>query len=259
MKKTITCSMLAILTAMSLTAMSALAQDEAPGSIAEMWTVRVDFANQQAFEEAVKGYMALAKEMNSPEHWETYTKNTGDDFDAYYFRTCCFHWADRDAIEAWHDDNTALQEYWDANAEPHVSSYEHDFESIDFANSHWPDDMGEPKFVGVTTYKIKTGAGQQFSAVVEELSQIAKNHGWAEQGHEWAWVESINGKYTVGIAIPHANYADMEAPDPNFYQFLAEHLGSEEAAAAKFQAVNAATDGSYYDIYMHRPDLSSLD
>ncbi|MDX1556280.1 MAG: hypothetical protein R3212_09660 [Xanthomonadales bacterium] len=237
----------------------AMAQDGPPGNVAEMWTVYVDFANQPAFEEAVKGYMALAKEMNAPQHWEAYKKNTGDDFDAYYFRTCCFSWADRDAIDAWHEANPALQENWNANAHPHVSGYEHDFETIDFENSHWPEDMAEPKFVGVTTHKLKSGSGQQFNAVKDELSQIAKNHGWSEQGHEWAWVESVNGKYSVSLAIPHMDYADMADPDPSFFEFLSGHLGSDEAAAAKFEAFSSAIEGSYYEIYTHYPDLSTPD
>lgn len=250
---------LATVVATLLTALPAMAQDDPPGNVAEMWTVYVDFENQPAFEEAVKGYMTLAKEMGGPQHWEAYRKNTGKDFHAYYFRSCCFTWAQRDEIDAWHEENPGLQENWNANAHPHVSGYEHDFETIDFENSHWPDDMGQPKFVGVTTYKVKHGASQQFSAIAAELSQIAKEHGWAEQGHEWAWVNSVNGKNTVAIAIPHMNYADMEMPDPTFYQFLAEHLGSEEAAAGKFEEINASTDGSYYDIYTHYPDLSSHD
>lgn len=248
----------AVLTATMLMAvsMSAIAQDDGPTSgIAEAWVVTVDMASQPAFEEAFKAHVAVRAEAGDPANWQVYTDHTGDGMNTYYIRNCCSQWADLDAYEAWSQENSNVAADWGTNVHPHVTNYGHHYSMVDFANSNWPEGT-KYKFVGVTTYDIKAGSGQQFDAVKAELSQIARNEGWAESGNTWAWSSSIDGPNTVNLAIPHENYADMAAPDPTFFQFLSDHLGSEEAATEIFQRFTAATDGSSYKIYAHRPDLS---
>lgn len=235
---------------------AAVAQEAPPGNLVETWVVHVDGANGQAFEEAVKAHMSLRKANEDPFTWNTYVNNTGK-MGTYYFRHCCFTWADRDAYDSWEVDHAQIGEHWDANVHPHVSSYEHNFSEIDFENSHWPEDMAEPRFVGVTTWLLKPGGRRQFNAVKSELSQLAINNGWAGEEHQWGWSSGINGQPHVSIAVPYADYADMTPPETTFLQFLSEQLGSEEAAAQKFAAMSEATRDSFYEIYMHRPDLST--
>ena len=163
-----------------------------------------------------------------------------------------------DAYEAWGAENPGVSEDWNANVHPHVASYGHHYSEVDVENSNWGGDV-EYKFVGVTSYSIKPGSGQQFNAAKNELSQIALNEGWAAAGHNWAWSSAIDGGTSVSLAIPHENYADMSDPDPTFFQFLTEHLESEEAAAEIFQRFTTATDGNTYQIYRHRDDLSMSD
>lgn len=234
-----------------------IAQEEPSGSMAEIWTVHVASNSVLAFEEAVKAHMAVRQEHGDPFHWETFIPHTGDDLFVYSFRTCCFAWADLDAYEKWAGDNPEVDAHWNENVHPHVTGYEHSYSEIDFANSHWPtEEEGPVRFVGVTTFKLKPGAEQAFNATKAELSQIALNNGWADD-HHWAWVTSVNGKPRVGLVIPFSNYADMAPPEQSFAEFLSEQLGSAEAAGAKLAGFSEATYGSSYEIYTHRPDLSS--
>lgn len=236
----------------------AVAQDDAPTSgIAESWVMTVDMASQPAFEAAFKAHVAARAEAGDPASWQVYTSNTGNSLNQYFVRNCCFQWADRDAYDAWAEESN-IQADWNENVHPHVANYGHHFTLVDFANSNWPQGT-EARFVGVTTYDIKPGSGQQFNAAMSELSQIAKNDGWAEAGNAWAWSSAIDGSNVVSLVIPHANYADMAPPDPTFYQFLSESLGSEEAASEIFQRFTGATSGSNYKIYTHRADLSMSD
>ena len=236
---------------------TALAQEEMdgpPGNIVEMWVIHA--SDPAAFETAIKAHMPIRKANNDPFDWQVFTNGTGDDLKVYYFRHCCFAWNDRDAYDTWEESAAAVNEDWGKNVDPHVASYEHHFEQIDFENSHWPDGSEPVKFVGVTSYRIKPDGWQAFNAAKDELSQIAINNGWASDGRRWAWVWSVDGKPEVGLAIPYENYADMTDPDPSFFEFLSGQIGAEEAAA-KFGAFTAATSGSRYDIYTYRPELST--
>lgn len=235
---------------------NAVAQEAPPGNLAETWVVHVDIANGEAFEEAIKAHMALRKENEDPFTWNTYVNNTGE-MGAYYFRTCCFAWADRDAYDGWEQEHPQIGEHWDANVNPNVKGYEHHFSELDFENSHWSEEMSDPKFVGVTTWMIKPGGWQQFDSVKSEISQLAINNGWASDEHQWGWSSGVNGRPQVSLVIPHAGYADMAPSDPSFFQFLSEQLGSAEAAAQKFAAMSEASEKTYYEIFMHRPDLST--
>ncbi len=237
---------------------SAWAQEDT-GNLAEVWVMTVDMDSQPAFEEAFKSHLAVRKEHEDPFTWNVYTAETGDDLSTYLVRACCFSWADKDAYDAWSDKNPDVENDWSQNVHPHVAKYGHHYSTIDFANSHWPEGNADHRFVGVTDYHIKTGHASQFAAIMGELSQIALNEGWAEAGHHWAWSNSVDGTATTHLVIPYKNYADMADPDPTFYEFLSQHLGSEQAAGEMFQRFNDAMTGSEYHIYEHRSDLSMSD
>ncbi|HKJ16159.1 MAG TPA: hypothetical protein VJ984_02260 [Xanthomonadales bacterium] len=236
-----------------------MAQEGPEGNVAEAWIVNVDMASQPAFEEAFKAHVDVRKKHNDPFEWHVYVQETGNSMSTYMIRACCFAWAEKDAYETWGEENPEVNADWGEYVHPHVSSYGHHYSTLDFANSNWPDDGSEINFVGVTSYQIKTGHSAQFEAVKAELSQIALNEGWAQAGHHWAWTSSVDGANTVNLAVPHENFASMATPDPDFFQFLSQHLGSEEAAAGIFQRFTDATDGSDYTIYRHRSDLSMSD
>ncbi len=233
---------------------TAIAQDEPAGNIVEMWTFHVAKDNNAEFEEAMKAHVALRKEAGDPFHWETYTKHTGS-LAGYYVRACCFTWADRDAYEGWYADNPQVAEHFQANVDPLVKGYEHDFEEMDFENSHWPPDSGPFRYVGVTTYKIAPGGWSAVSEAKRKLSQAGINEGWASDEHRWAWASSVNGHPSIALVVPFKNYADMAEPEPNFYQFLSEALGEDEVQAL-FEQFSSGTKGTHYEIYTHRPDLS---
>jgi hypothetical protein len=243
-----------VLTVFTVTASAVMAQDEAPGNVVEMWVVHAK--DPAAFETAIKAHMPIRKANGDPFDWQTFTRTTGDELNTYYLRHCCFAWNDRDAYDTWEASATAVNEDWLQNVDPHVASYEHHFEQIDFENSYWPDGEETIKFVGVTTYDISAGSWQTFDAAKNELSQIAINNGWASDEHRWAWISSVDGPTTISLGIPFENYADMTDPEPSFFDFLSGQIGPE-AAAEKFAAFTGATDGSHYQIYTHRPELST--
>lgn len=234
---------------------TAIAQDEPAGNLTEVWTFHVAKDNSAEFEAAVKAHVALRKEAGDPFRWETYTRNTGS-LGGYSVRACCFTWADRDAYDRWYADNPQVAEHFEANVDPLVEGYGHDFEEIDFENSHWPEDSGPVKYVGVTTYKFAPGGRSAVTEARSKMSQAALNEGWASDEHRWAWVSSVNGHPSIALVLPYKNYADMAEPEPNFYQFLNETLGQDETQAL-FEQFSSGIKSTHYEIYTHRPDLST--
>jgi hypothetical protein len=59
------------------------------------------------------------------------------------------------------------------------------------------------------------------------------------------------------LVSPYDSFADMAPPEQEFFDFVAEKLGSEEEAGKIFAAFSGGFTGSSYTIWQHRPDLSS--
>ena len=87
------------------------------------------------------------------------------------------------------------------------------------------------------------------------MSQVAINQGWATPDRNWIWT-TIGGKDKNAIVIPHKNFASMAGGEETFYDFLAQHMGSAEAAGDLMKKFSSATWGSEFTIWEHLPELS---
>lgn len=234
-----------------------LAVAQAPsGALQELWEISVKGDHQQEFEKAFREYMDLSRKHNDPRPWNVYVPDTGSDLGRYVIMSCCYSWADQDAYAAWNAQNPQLLEFWREEVAEHIEGMSHYYYEIDFANSHWPQDGQSPAMVGVTEFSLIPGKVAQFHAARGELSQIAINQGWAASGKHWSWTDRIGGEPTVDLIVPFANYAAMTPGDQQIGSFLAEHMGSEKAAAL-MERLSSSVSASNYGIWVHRPDLSS--
>ncbi len=234
--------------------LNAVAEEhETPPNLADMWVVHVKANMGPAFEAAFKEHLAFRQEQGDPREWKTYTVEAGGDMDTYSIRSCCHHWADFDAYDAWSGE-AEVGAHFNANVDQYVASYEHFFSAIDFENSNWSEDVTDVNFVGVTSWKIKPGAEGGMEAAKAKMSSLAKEHGWPRN---WAWGSSIVGPPLLTIASPFSDFAGMEAPEQNFLEFLTEHMGSQEEADELLSSFSTSAKGSSYTIYRYREDLSS--
>jgi hypothetical protein len=232
----------------------ALAQD-APGPIVEMWVVIPKTGQGAELNAALKKHMEFRAEQGDPWTWETYTPLLGDDLDRIAVRSCCHQWADVDAYGKWAKENSQVGAHFGEHVAPHAEKYEHYFEQIDWANSHWNAEGGPYQFYAVTEFMVKAGHETEFSAALEKMSQIAIEQGWANDQRNWVWSSTIGGKSVVSIVIPHANFASMAGSGEDFGGFLASQLGSEKAAELMKQ-FSGSTWGSDYQIWVHETELS---
>jgi hypothetical protein len=236
----------------------ALAQ-QPQGNLAEMWLIHLKADQTEEFWTSFKEHVEFRTEQGDPRIWQVYTPLLGDDLGRVAVRHCCVTWEDLDALRKWDEENTDVSDHFNQNVAPHAETYEHYFESMDFANSNWNNSAGHFKYYAVTEFDIKTGSGADFDAARDKMSQIALNQGWASDDRLWLWSTTIGGKPREAVIIPHRNFAHMDVGEESFYEFLGKKMGSDEAVAELMQQFTGATWSSNFQIWEHQAEASMSD
>jgi hypothetical protein len=232
----------------------ASAQDAPP--LVELWIVVPKAGHEQQLQEGLAKHMAFRSEQGDPWQWDVYTPLLGDDLTRVVTRSCCHNWADVDAYAEWVRSHPAVNTHFAEHVSPHTEKYEHYFEEIDWANSHWNPEAGSNSYFAVTEFTLKAGSAADFHAAREKMSQIAINQGWADDTRSWIWTTTIGGPPQVAVIVPYANFAGMARSANGFSDFLAQQLGSAEAAAQLMGQFSEATWGSDYQVWVHEKSLS---
>lgn len=244
-----------LLAAITLGSPAVQAADEAPPKLAEMWLIEPKPGQGEAFIAGIKAHMALRQEQGDPRAWQAYTPVLGDQLGQVAVRYCCLDWADLDPHREWDAGKPDVQAHFTEHVAPHVASAAHYFEAMDWANSHWSEDQGPYRLFAVTEFQVEPRDADDFDAARAKMSQIALEQGWATD-HVWLWASTIGGPPVHSIIIPHRNFASLESGEQSFAQFLADKLGSADAAAELMHEFLSATTGSNFQIWEHQPDLS---
>lgn len=235
---------------------AALVAQETPPPLADIWLVTPKAGHSKEFFAGLKAHMAFRSEHGDPRAWQTYTPLLGEHLNLTAVRYCCFAWADADAYRLWEASKPEIQAHFDEHLAPHLESGAHYFETMDWANSHWSEAKGPYRLFAVTEFSVDPGSTAQFDAAREKMSQIAIEQGWASDDHVWLWATSIGGAPRHSIIIPHENFASLDNAGETFAQFLANQLGSAEAAAELMSRFQGSTTGSDFQIWEHQADLS---
>lgn len=239
-------------TALMLIPLSLFAQDDrAP--LSNVWLVQPKQGMATQFESAVKSHMAWRKDAGETRNWETYSAAVGRNPSLYQFRTGGMQWADMDALVA-EDQQKAFSTNWMDNVDQYVDHYHHYIEQADFENSKWPPDLGQHPYYGVTTWNWKEGTGPESREARIKLSQLGIENDW--EGN-WLWLTRVGGEPVMMLVAEYDNYADMAPPEPSYFEFVTELLGSAEEAGALFSQFANGYTGSSYTVWAHRPDLST--
>jgi hypothetical protein len=119
----------------------------------------------------------------------------------------------------------------------YVDHAHHYIEYMDWENSHWPDGESDGPYFGVTAWKMKPNQGSGPREARLKLSQMALENGWGDADNQWLW------HWRIG--------------EQSFFEFITEHMGSEEEASALFDQFGSGFAGSDYTVWVHREDLST--
>lgn len=225
---------------------------ENKANLADVWIMVPHEGKSAKFESAFNAHLKFRQKQQDPRIWKTYTPVVGRDISFYVVRSCCLNWADLDSYQQWSDKAKVLA-HWNKNVAPFVSHYEHYFNELDFANSHWPESNDGMKYFAVTQYRVKMGKRGSIAEGKKTLSDYAKAMKWP---YHWSWSDQIGGKEGLSLVIPYSNYADMAPPEESFYQAIVKHLKDEDKAKAIFKQWSGNFKSTDYTIYRVRPDLS---
>jgi hypothetical protein len=221
-----------------------------------MWVIIPKPDHRNEFFAALKEHMAFRAEQGDPRQWQGYTPLLGDNLNRVAVRACCFSWADQDAYEDWNRNHPAVSEHFDQHVGPHAADYHHYFERLDWANSHWSESAGPYRLFAVTEFNIKAGHAAEFDMLRDKMSQIAIQQGWASDNHVWLWSTTIGGGQQEAIIVPHADFASFDRDEMSFAQFLADKLGSAEAAGEMMREFANTTESTDFQIWVHEQNLS---
>ena len=230
-------------------------EPEQPAPLSDVWLLVPKQGMAAEFTEAAKKHMAFRAKAGESRSWMAFRPVIGDKMDVVQYRSCCFNYADMDAYIA-EDEKLGLSAHWNANVDQYVDHYHHYLDSNDWENSHWPEDSNGP-YYGVTAWTWKEGTGPGPTEVRKKFSQLAKNEGWAEAGHNWIWLERIGGKPIIAVVSSFENFADMAPGEQNFFEFIAEKLGSEKDASEMFMKFGSAFESSDYSVWEYDADLAT--
>ncbi|MBT8101728.1 MAG: hypothetical protein KJO95_02095 [Gammaproteobacteria bacterium] len=254
-----TFSALVAIAILTVTPFAALADShEKTPVLDDVWLVLPKQGMGAEFFEAAEAHMKWRAEQDESRDWQAYTVVLGDNPNIVMFRSGLFDWPDMDGFVA-EDGAKGFGAHWNENVDPYVDHYHHYFERMDFKNSYWPEEETDFRYYGVTTWVWKEDAGNESTEARKKLSKLALENGWGEQGNNWLWHTRIGGKPELRIVSGFEDFADMAAPEPSFFEFLTEHLGSEEAAGEIFDAFNSGFKSSDYTVWARNPSLSTAD
>jgi hypothetical protein len=230
---------------------------EEPAPLSDVWIIAIKGGMDAKFTEAAKKHMAFRAKAGESRTWMGYRQVIGDKLNVVQYRACCFDYADQDAYMV-EDEKLGLADDWNKNVDQYVDHYHHYLEKTDWENSHWPEGSDGP-YYGVTSWTWKEGAGPGPGEARKEFSQTAKKEGWGEagNGHNWLWMHRIGGKDVLSLVISFASFADMAPDEPSFFDFLAEKMGSAEAASEMFTKFGAGFESSDYSVWVYDAEIST--
>jgi len=242
-------SVVALLVPLSLFAAEA---EEPPPPLSEVWMVVPKTGMEAQFYEAVEADKVFREQGGDSRDWNAYTVAIGHNMNVVQFRACCFNWADQDTYEA-DSREKELGKNWSENVHQYVDHYHHYFEYADWENSNWSEGENDGPYYGVTTWTAKQGAGPASGEARKKMSQLASEGGWDS---DWLWLSRVGGRPMTAVVSSYANYADMEPPEQNFFEFMTEKLGAEEAGKM-FADFASGYSGSEYTVWKFHPGMSA--
>ena len=220
--------------------------------LADVYIVQAAAGQHEKFEEGIRKHLAFRNSKDDPREWHVYSPVLGKNLDYYIIRSCCTTWADMDSYRNWSQEAGVSADF-EKNVAPYTADqYSHHISAIDTRNSRWPDDVGDPAYVGVTRYYPKQGMYGSINRSLSEFMEYIDKGEW-DRPHSVSW--TVGGKPMMSIANPFDSFADMKEPSPSFFEMVAEQVGGPDEAEKRFKAWADNFHGSSYTVYAHRPDL----
>ncbi len=249
MKRTVVCLFVAALAV----ALPAAAQMR-PKTIVRLYDVKVKSGMHQQFEAGVKKIRAWQKEHNYPLRSLTWSVISGERDGEYLIPVFAANWKEFDAAAKFGPEmGKEIQADVGPYQESVVASYwqlQPDLEANPPQVNATP-----PKFISLTTYYLRPGAGDRLEDVIKQANAAIKKTSWPTKPDEWYTLEN-GGKGTQLLHVTwHQDWASFQPPDPSFGKMLSNVYGKEGSHALFMKFVKGVKTWRT-EILRYRPELS---
>ncbi len=207
-----------------------------------------------AFEQALKSHAAWRKQAGDPWDWSVYQVMTGDHVGSYMVRSGGHTWADLDTYDAGFGAKGDAR--FEADVAPLLASMSSWVTVGDTVHRHLPETAEGYTLISLTTYYIKPGKGDQFSAAVDAYSKAGAKSGLPGRYAWFSFVNSGSGG-TRGLAVFHKNWASFQPQQPSLGKATEDAYGKEMADQI-YRDLLGAISHTESLIMRYRPDLSVI-
>lgn len=228
-------------------------EHEKPPTLTDVWVFAPKTGKFDEFTAEMAEYKAWREEVADSRSWDAFTPAVSEKMNRVMYRSCCYSYADQDGYVAEAVENGYGEKFGEIVA-PYVDHMHHHLSSVDWDNSHWVEGEDGP-YYGATTWEIDAGYHPKAYAARVKMSQLALD-GWARDENQWLWITPDSGSPSLTIVSPFSNYAEMEAPEVSFFEFVVEKLGSEEEAHKLFKEFSKGKVTSDYTVWRYMENIS---
>lgn len=231
--------------AVLVSSMTAIAQEEDESHILEMTEVGIKLGHTAKFREAVKPYNACIAENDADADWSAW-RNVGGDGTTYWFVSTMANWAEMDASDE------ALETCWSEhmdNIMAHVDSV-----STSFARpmSDWSGDA--EGYSVVRLHQFRVDDGDAFREAVGEITSIMKEAKYEHLGSWYDMIGNSSNEPDYFVVSHYDNFAAMDEDRAGPYATVSEAAGEERADELWEQFGDALKDDWEYFTVMLRRD-----
>jgi hypothetical protein len=238
-----------------LFAVSSLAAQEKPGTLAALEFQKPKNGMLPQYEAGRKQKAAWHKQKNDPQPLMVWQTLSGEDTGVFLVGRVGLHWADMDKPAIGDEEDLAeFQKEVGAYVESVTARY---YEFLPKISNPAEGGM-PPKFSEILIFQVRYGKDSDFRSAIDRIEEAAKKTKWPVN---FEWYALVNGGQsgTYVLSLPRNNWADFEdKPDVKpFRDMLKEAFGQAEADSI-IERIDRSVEKETSSIIQFRPDLSYL-
>jgi hypothetical protein len=241
-----------VLGALLAAGLPALAQKTPNVAQISIWKVKPGATG--AFAEGRKKHMEWHRAQKDTFSWLTWEIVNGDRAGQLITGSFGHYWKDFDGREAFEAlDDADVAKSTGASAEVVTSGY---WVHMTDHSRMKPGATAPPKFNQLTHYYVSLSQALQFEDAIKEVSGALNKIEWPVYSSWYRLVSGGDGPHYV-LSTERANYADFAGPEKSLLDALSPVLGGRRASEL-LQSIRDATERTYTELIMFRPDLSYM-
>jgi hypothetical protein len=231
---------------------SALAQ-MSPGNVADVYYAKVKASAAGDIDKVIKAHYEWHRQQKDTWSWFMWQVMSGDHMGDFWGGSFGHRWKEFDDRAKFNDADGAD---FVAHVLPSLESISEGYWEMMPKASRPTSSQTPSPMAQVTHYYVKTSDVVAFTDALEEITAALNKANWPVHSTWYRLVSGGRGPQFV-LATDRNSFAEMEGPAKSLEQAVSEVLNPHKAAAL-FDTIRGATDHTYSELLVYRPDLSYI-